>query len=343
MSLKIDASLLVANPADAGPLAEELQAAGYNGVYTFEGQHDPFLPLAMASAQAKEIELITGIAVAFGRSPLTVAHLGYDLHMMSGGRFIMGMGSQVKAHIERRYSMPWSKPAARMREFVQAVHAIWDSWETNERLNFDGEFYQHTLMMPTFSPGPNPAGRPPIYLAGIGKLMTQVAGEVGDGYMVHPFHTPQFLNAFSLPNLQLGIAKAGVDKQVAVSAQVIMATGFSDQEIEAATAAARNQIAFYASTPAYLPVLENAGYEGISAELHALSKQGDWAAMAGLIDDKLLNAIAVIGTPKDVASQILQSRGDVVQRVSPIAYGTDTKLFAEVIKEIRSAEQSFKK
>ena len=337
--MKIDASMLVANPADAIDFAQTLEDEGFDGVYTFEGQHDPFLPLAMAAPSTQTLQLITGIAVAFGRSPLTLAHLGYDLQLASEGRFIMGLGSQVKAHIERRYSMVWSKPAARMRDMVQAIHAIWDSWETGEKLNYRGEFYNHTLMMPTFNPGPNAFGRPKIFIAGIGPLMTEVAGEVGDGYFIHPFNTPGFIRDFSLPALQRGMKKSGktmADMQI--SCQVIMATGFNSDQIKQATEAARNQIAFYASTPAYRPVLEHIGCAEIQPELTALSKQGQWQDMAGLISDELLHAIAVVGTPEEVASQLLQTRGPLVDRISPVAYGTDTGLFTAVLKQIRAQQ-----
>lgn len=334
--MKIDALMLVANPAEAGQFASTLEKEGFNGVYTFEGQHDPFLPLAMASQTTSELELITGIAVAFGRSPLTLAHLGYDLQLMSGGRFIMGLGSQIKAHIERRYSMPWSKPAARMREQVLAIRAIWESWETGERLNFQGEFYNHTLMIPTFNPGPNPQGLAKIFVAGIGPLMTEVAGEVGDGYFVHPFHTAKFLEEVSLPALQRGFAKGATQREeFEISCQIVLATGFNDEEIKQASAAARNQIAFYASTPAYKSVLESVDRVDIQPELHRLSKQGDWAAMAEHIDDVLLHQIAVVGTPEQVAEKILSTRGALIDRISPIAYGTDTKLFVAVLEALK--------
>ncbi len=337
--MKVDASMLVSNPLDAADFANTLQSNGFDGVYTFEGQHDPFLPLTVAAGATDRLELITGIAVAFGRNPLNLAHLGYDLQLASKGRFIMGLGSQVKAHIERRYSMPWSKPAARMREMVQAIHAIWDSWETGGKLNFEGEFYQHTLMMPTFSPGPNPYGKPRIFIAGIGPLMTSVAAEVGDGYFVHPFNSRAFIEQVSLPALEQGFAAAGNGKSrddFEISCQVILATGFSDEEISQAREAARNQIAFYASTPAYKPVLEVMDRVDIQPKLTEMSKAGQWGEMAALIDDAMLRDIAVIGTPAEVAEQILESRGDLVDRISPVAYDTDTALFSAVCSELKT-------
>jgi len=333
--MKIDASMLVADPGEAGAFSKELESKGFDGVYTFEGQHDPFMPLAIAAQHTSSLELITGIAVAFGRSPLTLAHLGYDLQLTSKGRFIMGLGSQVKAHIERRYNMPWSKPAARMRDMIKAIHAIWDSWETGERLNYQGEFYQHTLMIPTFNPGPNPYGKPKIFLGGIGPLMTQVAGEVADGYFIHPFHTPQFIEQVSMPALKKGFSLSNKKRQnFQISCQVILASGFNKEEIQAAKEAARNQIAFYASTPAYLSVLENFDCPEIHSELHTLSREGKWAEMARLISDDLLEAVAVTGTPEEVAEKIIVTRSHI-NRISPVAYNTDTKLFNAVLTELK--------
>lgn len=334
-AMKFDASILVDDPGLAGAMAADLEASGFDGVYPFEGQHDPFLPLAVAAQQTRELSLITGIAVAFARSPLTLAHLAYDLQLTSKGRFILGLGSQVKAHIERRYNMPWSKPAARMRDMVNAIHAIWDSWEKGTPLSYQGEFYQHSLMMPTFNPGPNPFGKPPIFLAGIGPLMTEVAGEVGDGLMVHPFHTPEFMHAVTLPALEKGWRNAGKERQnFQISCQVIIATGHTDEEIQRATEAARGQIAFYASTPTYLPVLEVAGCADIQPELTHLSKQGRWQDMAPLVSEELLHRVAVVGSPAEVARGLVESRGNLVNRISPVAYASDTRLFKAVISEI---------
>lgn len=329
--MKFDVAMLVGNPAEARDFATSAEAEGFSGVYTFEGQHDPFLPLAVASQHTQALELMTGIAVAFGRSPLTLAHTAYDLQLMSQGRLILGIGTQVKAHIERRYSMPWSKPAARMREFVQALHAIWNAWQTDGKLAFEGEFYRHTLMMPTFSPGPNPYGIPKVFLAGVGEGMVQVAGEVGDGYIVHPFHTEKHLREHSLPALERGLAISGRTRaDMEISCQVILGTGFSDEEVASATEAARRQIGFYASTPTYLPVLECMDRVDIHQPLLEMSRQGDWDNMGSYVDDVLLNAVAAIGTPEQAAERILITRGELVERISPVAYGKDIKLFAAV-------------
>lgn len=333
--MKMDVAMLVQNPADAREFAAAAEAEGFSGVYTFEGRNDPLLPLAIASQHTRTLELMTGVVVAFGRSPLTLAHTAYDVHLMSQGRLILGLGTQVKAHIERRYSMPWSKPAARMREFVQALRAIWQSWQSGDPLAFEGQFYRHTLMIPAFSPGPNSFGTPRVFLAGVGSAMVRVAGEVGDGHIVHPFHTARYLREHSLPALEQGFAASGRKRgDFEISCQIIVATGFSDDEIRQATEAARRQIGFYASTPTYLPVLECMDRVDMHAPLLEMSRRGQWEAMGTLVDDDLLHAVAAVGTPAEVAERILETRGALIDRLSPVAYGRDMRIFTSVNREI---------
>lgn len=333
--MKVDVALLIKNPLEAKDFAIAAEAEHFGGVYTFEGRHDPLLPLAVASQHTKTLDLITAIAVAFGRSPLTLAHTAYDIHLMSKGRLTLGLGTQVKAHIERRYSMPWSKPTARMREFVQALHAIWNSWQTGAPLAFEGEFYRHTLMMDTFSPGPNPFGVPKIYLAGVGSAMVRTAGEVGDGHIVHPFHTARYLREQSLPALQEGLTAAGRErKNFEISCQIIVAAGHTDDELSQAREAARRQIGFYASTPAYLPVLECMDRVDIHAPLLQMSKQNRWEEMGAMVDDELLHAVAAVGKPAQVAEHILESRGALIDRLSPVAYGPDIGNSKSAYREI---------
>lgn len=333
--MKFDVAMLTQNPLEAKDFAIRAEEAGFSGVYTFEGQHDPFLPLAMAAGSAQSLDLMTGIAVAFARSPLTLAHTAYDLQLMSQGRFILGIGTQVKAHIERRYSMPWSRPAARMREFVLALQAIWECWQTGGKLAFDGEFYHHTLMIPTFNPGPNPYGVPKVFLAGVGPKMVEVAGEVADGYIVHPFHTARHLREHSLPALERGLASRGRTRgDMEISCQVILGTGFTSDDIAQATEAARRQIGFYASTPAYLPVLECMDRVDIHQPLLDLSRQGKWNEMSSFVDDVLLHEVAAIGTPEQAAEHIIATRGASVDRISPVAYGKDIELYAAVGKAL---------
>ena len=335
--MKIDSSLMF-EPVKIGQMAASLEEAGFDGAYAFEGQSDPFLGLAAAAMNTQKMELMTSIAVAFARNPMNLAYLGNDLQNLSEGRFILGLGTQVKAHIERRFSMPWSKPAARMREMVLAIKAIWDCWQTGEKLCFEGEFYQHTLMSPVFSPPANIHGMPKIYIAGVGPLMTEVAAEVGDGYFLHPFNTGKSMEELSLCAVERGLAKVDKDRtDYCVSAQVMTATGLDEESIQTAIESARNQVAFYASTPAYLPVLECHGWEGLHAEAKQLIRAGKWAELAGLIDDDIVSTFAVIGTPAEVAAQIVTRFRGKADRVSPVVYQPDVTLLAQLRREISAA------
>src|SRR4051812_27327294 len=208
----VDAALTATELLEVPEAAREIEAAGFDGMYTFEGQHDPFFPLLLAAEHTERVQLTTAVAIAFARNPMTLAQSAYDLQLASHGRFNLGLGTQIKPHIEKRYSMQWSKPAARMREVVLAIRAIWASWHDGAKLEFRGEFYTHTLMTPFFNPGPNPYGLPRIFLGGVGPRMTEVAGEVADGFMVHPFTTEKFLRESTVPALGRGLATAGRDR-----------------------------------------------------------------------------------------------------------------------------------
>jgi probable F420-dependent oxidoreductase len=335
--MKVDASLMY-DPLRNGAMAAELETVGFDGVYSFEGKHDAFMSLAVAATSTQRLDLMTSVAIAFSRNPMSIAYLANDLQLMSAGRFILGLGTQVKAHVERRYSMPWSKPAARMREAVQAIHAIWDSWESGARPNFAGEFYTHTLNVPAFTPEPNPHGRPPIYIAGVGPLMTEVVGEVADGFFVHPFHTQESYAALSLPALQRGLEKSHRNRSaLTVSAQVITATGEDEAALSQALAAARNQIAFYASTPAYAPVLAAHGWEDLQPRLQSLSREGKWQEMGLLISDEMLHTFAVTGTVDEVARKMASRCAGQMDRVSPVIYQPDTRLLGALASAIKKA------
>ncbi len=300
--------------AAAARAAEEI---GYDGVWSAETGHDPFLPLAIAADATERLELATGIAVAFARNPMNLAVLANDLHELSGGRFILGLGSQIKPHITKRYSMPWSHPAPRMRELISAIRAIWASWATGDKLAFRGDFYTHTLMTPFFSPGPNAFGNPKILLAAVGELMTEVAGEVGDGLLAHGFTTERYLREVSIPALERGAAKAGKTRaDLVVSYPGFVVTGETEDDVDAAARAVKAQIAFYGSTPAYRPVLDLHGWGDLHPELNTLSKRGEWAAMGELIDDEMLEAFAVVCPLEDVPSRITERFGDLVDRFS---------------------------
>ncbi|RIX28478.1 TIGR03617 family F420-dependent LLM class oxidoreductase [Amnibacterium setariae] len=314
--------------------AAEAEAAGFDGVGAAETSHDPFLSLALAARETSRIELLSTIAVAFARTPMTVAQSAFDLQAISGGRFLLGLGSQVRPHIERRFSMPWSKPAARMAEFVRAVRAIWATWQTGEPLRFQGEFYTHTLMTPFFSPRPLPGGPPPVWIAAVGERMTEVAGEVGDGLHAHSFTTARYLAEVSLPALRRGAETAGRDAAgIGVALPALVAIGDDGPALDAAIRATKGQIAFYGSTPAYLPVLAAHGWEDLHDRLHAASRRGEWDAMPDLVDDDVLEAFAAVGTADQVAAELRRRFGGLVTRLSfsssaPIAAQTRTALVA---------------
>jgi probable F420-dependent oxidoreductase len=317
--MKVDA-MLPSNLSQAGQTARQLEQDGYAGVWTSETNHDPFLPLTLAAEHTSTVELGTSIAVAFARNPMLLANIGWDLQAFSGGRLILGLGSQIKPHITKRFSMEWSHPAPRMREFVLAMRAIWDTWQTGAPLAFRGEYYTHTLMTPFFAPARNDLaefGPPKIFLAGVGELMTEVAGEVCDGFICHGFSTEKYLREVTIPALERGRAKAGKSMDgFEIVAPGFVVTGATDQAIETAAAATRQQIAFYGSTPAYRGVLETHGWGELQEQLNALSKQGKWVEMGELIDDEMLNSFAVVGTPDEIAPELGRRYGDIVDRIS---------------------------
>ncbi len=312
--------------------AAEAEVEGFDGIGASETRHDPFLSLALAARETTRIELLSTVAVAFARNPMTVAQSAYDLQAISGGRFLLGLGSQVQPHIEKRFSMPWSKPAARMAEFVRAVRAIWATWQTGEPLRFRGEFYTHTLMTPFFSPPAVPEGAPPVWIAAVGERMTEVAGEVGDGLHAHSFTTPHYLADVSVPALARGAERAGRDVgEVGISLPALIAVGDDDAALQTAIRATKAQIGFYGSTPAYLPVLAAHGWDDLHERLHEASRRGDWAAMGDLVSDEVLETFAAIGSADSVAWELKSRYAGVVSRLSfsasyPIAPETTAAL-----------------
>lgn len=300
-----------------GAQAQELEEMGYSGVMTAETSHDPFFPLLVAAQHTRQVDLLTSIAVAFARSPMILANIGHDLNAASRGRFVLGLGSQIKPHIAKRFSMPWSAPAARMREFILAMRAIWANWHEGAELAFTGKFYTHTLMTPFFTPTNNEYGAPRVFLAAVGPKMTEVAGEVADGIIIHAFTTENYLRETTLPALERGFAKSGRKREdFEISYPVFVATGKNEDEIEQAKVATKQQIAFYGSTPAYRPVLESIGAGELQTDLNAMSKQGRWEEMGTLIDESMLSAFALVGEPGTIAGQILDRYGDIIDRTS---------------------------
>lgn len=335
--MKIESALLATDLTTVAAAARTIEAQGFDGIQSFEGPHDPFLPLAVAAEHTQGLELATAIAVAFARNPMVCAYTANDLQLLSGGRFILGLGTQIRAHIERRYSETWSKPNARMREFVRAVRSIWQSWETGERLDVRGEFYTHTLMTPFLSPGPNPFGSPRIFLAGFGVGMIAVAGEVGDGWIVHPLNTPSYVEQVAMPALAKGLARVGRERdRFEVSCQTIVMIGSNDEEIALARAKARAQIAFYGSTPGYRVLLDHHGWGDIQPELNRMTKQGQWFEMTQLITDDMVDGIGVSGTPS-AAGRALRRRNAFAERTSLILYNeTDPDAVADVVSGFKT-------
>ncbi len=336
--LRVDILLSSPGPQDAATRARELAATGADGLFSFEDSHDVFFPLVLAS-QATELELMTNVAIAFPRSPLHIAHAAYDLQLLSGGRFRLGLGSQIRPHIQRRYGTEWSEPAARMREWVQAIKAIFANWEGSAPLDFKGRFTTHTLMTPVFNPGPNPFGPPPVLVGALGPYMTRVAAEVADGVLVMPFNSATHFRERTLPNIERGLDNAGRDRtDLEVIAEVICAVGSTPDELAAASAGVRGLLSFYGSTPSYRPVLEVEGWEELQPKLNVMSKQGEWFAMADLIDDIMLRTLAVVGTPEECAAQIVERFGDHAQRVCCYfpGYPISDERIGEVVAAIKA-------
>jgi probable F420-dependent oxidoreductase len=322
--------------------AQEVEAAGYSGGWTAETSHDPFMPLLLAAEHTTQLELGTSIAVAFARNPMTLANTGWDLQAYSKGRFILGLGSQIKPHITKRFSMEWSHPAARMREMILAIRAIWDTWLNGTKLDFRGDFYTHTLMTPFFTPDAADLegfGVPKIFLAGEGTLMTEVAGEVCDGFLCHGFTTERYLREVTIPALARGRAKAGKTMEgFEIVGPSFVVTGTNQEQLDAAATGTRQQIAFYGSTPAYRPVLELHGWGGLQDELNTLSKQGKWVEMGTLIDSEILNTFAVVGEPEQIAPELHTRYGDVISRISFYApYQSDPGRWSKVLEDLKAA------
>lgn len=315
--MKLDAMVLGVAPAKAAAAAAAAEQGGYDGWFTGEVAHDPLLTCTLAATATGRIQIGTAIAVAFPRSPMHVAQTSWDLQGLSDGRFVLGLGTQVKAHVEKRFSATWVQPAARMREYVQALRAIWHSWRTGERLAFRGEFYRHTLMTPFFTPPDHGQPDPPVWLAAVGPQLTAVAGEVADGLLCHGFTTDRYLREVTLPGLEQGWTRAGrTRKDLEVSLPVFVVTGRDEQEWAQVEAGVRGQIAFYGSTPAYRGVLDLHGWGDLHERLHAASVQGNWDQMPGMIDDEVLHTFAVVAPPEEVGGGIVARYGGLVDRIS---------------------------
>ena len=336
--MKVYTTAPMEDPRDARTAFRRLEEIGYDGAFSFEAKLDPFLPLVLAAEHTEKLRLGTAIAIAFGRNPMNLANLAHGLQTISGGRFILGLGSQVQPHIEKRFSMPWSKPAARMREMVLAIKAIFDRWEGKAELDFRGEFYTHTIMLPAFDPGPNPFGPPPIFTGGFGPRMTAVAGEVADGFFAHPFNSRKTLLENMLPALEKGLAASGRSRDdLEIICATLTVTADDDEEFERVKLAARKQLAFYGSTPAYLPTLECHGWENLHKDLNRMSKQGRWDDMAELIDDEILETLAIVAPRGEIAGKLLERLDGIADGVS-ITHNRapDPSQWADVVADLKN-------
>src|SRR4051794_7433039 len=337
--MKVDGGVGV-DLSTAAATAKEAEDAGYDGVWSAETSHDPFFPLLLAAEHTERLELGTGITVAFPRSPMHLANVGYDLQAYSKGRFLLGLGSQIRAHIEKRFSATWSKPASRMRELVLAMRAIWSSWQDGTKLDFRGDFYSHTLMTPFFNPGPNPYGAPKVLLAAVGEKMTEVAGEVCDGIIIHGFTTERYVREVTMPAIERGLAKAGRSRSdFQVSGPLFVVTGDDEKAVATAEAGVKQQIAFYGSTPAYRGVLDLHGWGDLQPELNTLSKQGKWVEMGNLITPEMLHTFAVVADrPEDVAAELSKRYSGIVDRCSFYApYKSDPDRWRAVVESLKAA------
>ncbi|TFH19867.1 MAG: TIGR03617 family F420-dependent LLM class oxidoreductase [Myxococcales bacterium] len=321
--------------AESARRAEEL---GFAGLVTAEASHEPYLPLMIAAEHTRELSLLTGIAVAFPRSPMITAHTAWDLQRYSRGRFLLGLGTQVKGHNERRFSGPWGRPGPRLRELIVAMRAIWDCWQNGTPLDHRGEFYRFDLMTPFFSPGPLTCPPPEVWIAGVNRYMCRLAGELCNGFHVHPMHTVRYVNEFVRPLIAEGAASAGRDPaDVSLASACFVVTGSNDEEMARAAALVKQQISFYASTRSYRPILELHGWEEISPRLNELSRQGRWDAMGDLITDEMLAEFAVIGRREDIGALLHEKYDRVLDRIAlytAFTPGEDDDWWQDIVRTV---------
>ena len=315
--MKFDASLLTHDLTQMAALARFADETGFDGIWTFETAHEPFLPLVLAAEHSRRLSLGTSIAVAFPRSPMILAQIAWDLARFSQGRFILGLGTQVKGHNERRFGVKWERPVDKMREVILALRAIWDCWQNQTGLNFQGEFYKLTLMTPFFSPAPHEYSRIPIFVAGVNRRMCELAGELCEGFHVHPLHTSRYLQDKILPNIEIGLTRSQRKRSdIELSSSIfVIPTDDSAQAIKFADEV-RRQISFYASTPPYRPVFELEGWGAVADELKALAARGRWNDMPALISDEILERFALRGSWTELPAKVSQKYDGLLDRVS---------------------------
>ncbi len=317
--MKLDAALGTEGKylKDVDRSARAAEDLGFAGLWTSETKHDAFLPLAIAANETREIGLGTSVAIAFSRSPMETAQTAWDLQELSDGRFVLGLGTQVKAHITRRFSMPWDRPAARLREYILALRAIWKSFQTEEPLQFEGEFYRHTLMTPFFDPGPIEHPEIPVYIAGVNTRLARLAGEVCDGFHVHPFHSPEYVRRTVEPAVAEGAEGAGRDpEQVTLATSAFVIAAENEEKATEQRESVRSQISFYASTPTYRTVLEAHGWEEVGEKLGTMAREKKWREMPALITDEMVAAFAVEAAPDEIGPALRERYEGLIDRVA---------------------------
>ncbi|AHY46124.1 putative F420-dependent oxidoreductase, MSMEG_2256 family [Rubrobacter radiotolerans] len=319
-------------------VAKAADDLGFSGLITSETKHDAYLPLAIAANATERLELLTSVAIAFSRSPMETAQTAWDLQSLSDGRLILGLGTQVKAHVTRRFSMPWDKPVARMRDYIGALRAIWESFQSEGPLNYEGEFYRHTLMTPFFNPGPIERPEIPVYIAGVNESLARLAGEVCDGFHVHPFHSPKYIREVVRPAISSGAEKAGREsEEVKLAVPVFAITGADGRQVEKQREAMRQQAAFYASTPTYRTVLEVHGWGEVGERLSTLAREKRWSEMPALITDEMLAEFAVEGEPDEIGDRIRERYSGLVERVAlymPFVPGERDRFWRNLIESV---------
>ena len=341
--MKLDAALgTEGNPLKGmGRTARAAEELGFAGLWTSETKHDGFLPLAIAASETGRMELGTSVAIAFSRSPMETAQAAWDLQDLSGGRLLLGLGTQVKAHITRRFSMPWDRPATRLREYILALREIWRSFQDEGSPDFEGEFYSPTLMTPFFNPGPIEHPEIPVYIAGVNTSLARLAGEACDGFHVHPFHSPEYVRQTVKPAISEGADRAGRDPgrvELATSAFVIP-RGDGEETTEQRESV-RAQIGFYASTPTYRTVLEAHGWEEVGERLGTMAREKKWREMTALITDDMLSAFAIEASPDEIGPALKDRYEGLIDRVAlylPFVPGERDEFWQTVVDSIRSA------
>jgi probable F420-dependent oxidoreductase len=337
--MKVDTAFFPSSFEAAAETARRTEELGFDGLWSAETSHDPFFPLVVASRETQRITLGTGVAIVFPRSPMMLANICWDLQANSKGRFILGLGTQVKGHNERRFSVKWVSPVKRLREVILSLRAIWESWQNNSKLEFIGEFYQFTLMTPFFNPGPIAHPQIPIFISGLNPMITQLAGELCEGFYIHGFHSGKYIQETVLPNLQKGLAKAGRKRgDISLITGTFIASGATRDEVEKAKGPVKQQVSFYASTRTYKGVLDAHGWGDTCFKLSAKAAKGDWASMADEISDEMLEELAIVGTYDEIAKKLAARYKGVLDRVV-VGLGSperqDSGRSREFIQEVR--------